>query len=106
MRRLLLLLALVAFTTVVYAQDPAPEKEKTEEKEKEEKKDPYEELIKDAEVFWTSREINLHPKCKRIPHIESSTSILISQGVKQHGSTWIVPSSLGYKGSLRSYLIF
>lgn len=51
MTRLLLLLALVAFTTTVYAQDPAPKEEKTEEKEeKKEKKDPYEELLKDAEV--------------------------------------------------------
>lgn len=51
MRKLLLLLALIAFTTAIYAQDPAPEKEKTEEKEKEEeKKSPYEELLQDAEM--------------------------------------------------------
>ena len=44
-------MALVAFTTAVYAQDPEPEEENTEEKEeKKEEKDPYAELLEDAEV--------------------------------------------------------
>ncbi|SEQ87284.1 zinc-dependent metalloprotease [Neolewinella agarilytica] len=48
MRRLLYLLALLAFTTTIFAQEEKKEDEKKEEKE--EKKDPYVELLKDAEV--------------------------------------------------------
>ncbi|MEM6769049.1 MAG: zinc-dependent metalloprotease [Bacteroidota bacterium] len=53
MRKLFILLALVAVTSFLQAQDPTTEQAKTEkgeEKKEKEKKDPYEELLKDAEV--------------------------------------------------------
>ncbi|MFT7121658.1 MAG: hypothetical protein ACJAZ9_001840 [Neolewinella sp.] len=59
MRRLLILLAILAFTPTLFAQEETPkedpreeteEKEEKEEEKEEEKKDPYEELLKDATV--------------------------------------------------------
>lgn len=50
MRKLLLLLALIASTPYLSAQDPAPEDTETAEENEEEKKSPYEELLEDAEV--------------------------------------------------------